>query len=110
MIEKKIGTRKVPQTITVEEAYEYEELATTEEVFEVPVVNLVQKETVVEETYTETEEVYTRAPPRRQLARSQIVALASCSHQCLRWCACASACARVRVRAQASDLSLPLLA
>ena len=69
MIEKKIGTRKVPQTITVEEAYEYEELATTEEVFEVPVVNLVQKETVVEETYTETEEVYTRAPPRRQLAR-----------------------------------------
>ena len=40
-----------------------------EEVFEVPVVNLVQKETVVEETYTETEEVYTRAPPRRQLAR-----------------------------------------
>ena len=79
MIEKKIGTRKVPQTITVEEAYEYEELATTEEVFEVPVVNLVQKETVVEETYTETEEVYTRAPPPPPTC-SQIVALASCSH------------------------------
>jgi hypothetical protein len=57
LIEKKIGTRKVPQTITVEEAYEYEELAMTEEVYEVPVVTTVQKEAVVEETYTETEEV-----------------------------------------------------
>ena len=82
MIEKKIGTRKVPQTITVDEPYEYEELAMTEEVFEVPVVNMVQKETIVEETYTETEEVLREGGGGRERLRASLKARPSVAPSC----------------------------